>query len=147
MNVRILILFVYYLILIISVNGRVSSKYQSLFKDSLVSELDDKTLLKQKMKGYNDYNYIHYVYYIIFFFVLGDPFLTMFYAPWCPHCQHYAPTWISIAQHQPPTTPPVRFFAVNCVQHPPLCSSHSVKGFDDISKIKGGGCYMMKMIC
>ena len=82
---------------LIHVEGRSSANYGSLFKGSSISELDGPTLLKQKLKG--------------------DPFLTMFYAPWCPHCQHYAPTWISICDHLPKTRPAVRFFAVNCVLH------------------------------
>ena len=61
--------------------------------------------------------------------------LVEFYAPWCGHCQHFAPTWTKVgaalnARGAPP--PPgqrVRAVALNCVEYKDTCREHGVKSY------------------
>lgn len=57
--------------------------------------------------------------------------IVEFYAPWCPHCQHFAPTYGSLAT-QYEDAPSVTFFAVNCEDHADVCTANEVKGFPTI---------------
>jgi len=47
-----------------------------------------------------------------------------FYAPWCPHCQHFAPTYGDLAT-QYKNASSVNFFAVNCEDHRPKANKGS----------------------
>jgi len=54
-----------------------------------------------------------------------------FYAPWCPHCQHFAPTYGDLAT-QYKNASSVNFFAVNCEDHGDVCTANNVTGYPTI---------------
>jgi len=68
------------------------------------------------------------------------PRIVEFYAPWCPHCQHYAPKYKKLASEILTTHPDVKFYAVSCVAHPALCKSQGVKSYPTV-KIFHEGSY------
>ena len=45
--------------------------------------------------------------------------LIVFYAPWCPHCIHYANTYNDIAKEN--SRRAIMFYAVNCVEYRKIC--------------------------
>ena len=65
-----------------------------------------------------------------------------FFAPWCPHCQNFGPTWERVAAYfnkgveaspagtRP--TPRVTVFSVDCVAEPKLCQKFSVRGYPTV---------------
>ena len=54
---------------------------------------------------------------------------VLFYAPWCPHCQHFAPKYEAVGEHFAGDSR-VRVTAMDCVAHNKACSgTHKVKGF------------------
>ena len=50
-----------------------------------------------------------------------------FYAPWCPHCQHFAPDYERLANYFA-TSPGIRFAVVDCVYNFHLCSKKKIDG-------------------
>ena len=58
------------------------------------------------------------------------PFTTLveFYAPWCPHCKHFAPQYERVAEHFVGDQR-VRVAAVDCVAHNSICKQNAVKSF------------------
>jgi len=54
-----------------------------------------------------------------------------FYAPWCPHCQHYAPVYNRVAEHFT-GTPGVVFGAFDCVRFKTVCSANKINGFPTV---------------
>ena len=58
------------------------------------------------------------------------PFTTLveFYAPWCPHCQHFAPSYERVAEHFVGDQR-VRVTAVDCVAHSDLCKQNKVHSY------------------
>eukprot|EP00929_Paragymnodinium_shiwhaense_P084915 TRINITY_DN45435_c0_g1_i3.p1 TRINITY_DN45435_c0_g1~~TRINITY_DN45435_c0_g1_i3.p1 ORF type:complete len:635 (-),score=132.94 TRINITY_DN45435_c0_g1_i3:515-2419(-) len=62
--------------------------------------------------------------------VLPDKVLWVvdYYAAWCPHCQHFVPTWQSIAKVFK-EEPRVRFGALNCPSHGEFCRELQIRGF------------------
>jgi len=54
-----------------------------------------------------------------------------FYAPWCPHCQHFAPTYGRLAT-QYKNESLVNLFAVNCEDHADVCTANGVEGYPTI---------------
>mmetsp|Transcript_14891 Transcript_14891/g.24400 ORF Transcript_14891/g.24400 Transcript_14891/m.24400 type:complete len:803 (+) Transcript_14891:59-2467(+) len=63
-----------------------------------------------------------------------------FYAPWCPHCQHFKWEYIEIATEtrRRTTTTPVEFHAVSCDVYWRICSTYGVDGFPTIIGWKKG---------
>lgn len=60
--------------------------------------------------------------------------LLDFYAPWCPHCQHFAPEFerlsLAIQQHNDKRTQPrILSAAVDCVRFAHLCEDWGIKSF------------------
>ncbi len=68
------------------------------------------------------------------------PFTTLveFYAPWCPHCQHFAPKYEKVAAHFVGDQR-VRVCAVDCVAHDDLCKGHVVKGYPTLKVFHAPG--------
>lgn len=57
-----------------------------------------------------------------------------FYAPWCPHCRHFRPTWERVAKRCA-VTRRVTIGAVDCVAHRDICN---VKGYPTIRLYRDG---------
>ncbi|CAK9095531.1 unnamed protein product [Durusdinium trenchii] len=62
-----------------------------------------------------------------------SPWVVMYYADWCPHCHHYAPTFERIAQKTSPLHQgPVSFGAVNCPDFMALCTKIQIAGYPTV---------------
>jgi thiol oxidase len=66
----------------------------------------------------------------------ADFALVEFYAPWCPHCQHFAPDFerLSLAikhyeSHRSGATPTILTATVDCVRYSQTCKDWGVKAF------------------
>jgi hypothetical protein len=57
----------------------------------------------------------------------------------CPHCQHFAPEYVSIATKIVGLHPTVEFYAVSCVAHNELCKDQNVTGYPTIKVFRKGG--------
>jgi thiol-disulfide isomerase/thioredoxin len=75
-------------------------------------------------------------------FLLDQPFFRFvaFYSPACPHCVHYAPEYIRIAQQikTEEEIDGVKFHAVSCKVHRTLCRQFPLHGFPTILAIPSG---------
>ena len=67
----------------------------------------------------------------------GGALLVEFFAPWCPHCQHYRPTWRKVAAQTAHW--PVTIAAVDCTADNVLCKEEEVKSFPTILAYNFGG--------
>jgi thiol-disulfide isomerase/thioredoxin len=68
--------------------------------------------------------------------------LVMFYAPWCPHCQHYAPTWAKVGAMMSDLEcggKPARALAVNCVLQKTACQAEAISSYPTIKIIGPDG--------
>lgn len=63
-----------------------------------------------------------------------EAYVIEFYQPWCPHCQHYKPTYIEIAAAvtRRAVGIKVNFFAVSCELYANLCHTYEVHGYPTI---------------
>ena len=63
-----------------------------------------------------------------------EAYVIEFYQPWCPHCQHYKPTYIEIAAAvtRRAVGNKVNFFAVSCELYTNLCHTYEVHGYPTI---------------
>ena len=53
-----------------------------------------------------------------------------FYAPWCPHCQHFAPEVERLGQaYNTPSTSTVLVCRVSCVAQSSICNHMGIRGF------------------
>jgi DnaJ family protein C protein 10 len=59
----------------------------------------------------------------------GEPWMIDFYAPWCGHCQVFAPTFESLASKFQGT---VKFGKVNCQDHQYLCNLAGIQAYPTI---------------
>lgn len=75
-------------------------------------------------------------------FLMDQPFFRFvaFYSPACPHCVHYAPDYIRIAQqiHTEEGLDGVKFYAISCTVHHTLCRQYPLHGFPTILAIPSG---------
>jgi thiol oxidase len=58
--------------------------------------------------------------------------IVEFYAPWCPHCQHFRDHFVEFAQQMHDLVGPdtdLTVHAVSCVVHRPLCHDWDVHGY------------------
>ena len=65
------------------------------------------------------------------------PIIVDFYAPWCPHCQHFAPTYSTTADMYEGA---LIFAAVNCEDFPDLCAAQGIAGYPTLRAMKEGLC-------
>ena len=61
-----------------------------------------------------------------------------FFAPWCGHCQNFAPVWSAVAAEACSARPELLFAAVDCVRYNSLCRNMGIEGFPSV-RVFGGG--------
>lgn len=64
-----------------------------------------------------------------------DPWFVKFYAPWCPHCKHMAPTWSQLAREMQGK---LNVGEVNCEVETRLCKDARVSAYPTIYFFRGG---------
>jgi len=64
--------------------------------------------------------------------------LTEFYAPWCGHCKHLAPTWEKLASE---VKGEFHVGKVDCTVEKNICSQFGVRGYPTIKFLQGGRAY------
>ncbi|TDH70875.1 uncharacterized protein CCR75_003731 [Bremia lactucae] len=57
--------------------------------------------------------------------------LVDYYAPWCPHCRHFAPIWEQVAKFYA-STDKVQVGAVDCTKNSGICSNESITGYPSV---------------
>uniref|UniRef100_A0A7S4JEJ4 Sulfhydryl oxidase n=1 Tax=Odontella aurita TaxID=265563 RepID=A0A7S4JEJ4_9STRA len=62
------------------------------------------------------------------------PHVVEFYAPWCPHCQHFKPKYVKLAREVQATEAgkEVEFYAVSCTAHGDICKQEKIRSFPTI---------------
>ncbi|OKL57053.1 hypothetical protein UA08_07618 [Talaromyces atroroseus] len=64
-----------------------------------------------------------------------DPWFIKFYAPWCPHCQALAPTWLAMAKEMKGK---LNIGEVNCDVEKRLCKDAGVNAYPTMLFFKSG---------
>ncbi|KAK5074977.1 hypothetical protein LTR64_001182 [Lithohypha guttulata] len=64
-----------------------------------------------------------------------EPWFIKFYAPWCGHCQHLAPTWSQLAREMQGR---LNIGEVNCDAEPRLCKDARVSAYPTLYYFRGG---------
>jgi protein disulfide-isomerase-like protein len=59
-----------------------------------------------------------------------------FYAPWCGHCQHLAPTWNDLGEQLENTN--VQVGKVDCTKENDICNKYHVRGYPSLFFFKDG---------
>ncbi|KAG2527703.1 hypothetical protein JM16_001534 [Phytophthora kernoviae] len=57
--------------------------------------------------------------------------LIDYYAPWCPHCRHFAPDWDKVANFYA-ATDRVKVGAVDCTKNQEICNQENINGFPGV---------------
>ncbi|RLN88421.1 hypothetical protein BBJ28_00019872 [Nothophytophthora sp. Chile5] len=61
----------------------------------------------------------------------GTVWLVDYYAPWCPHCRHFAPEWEKVASFYAGTDR-VQVGAVDCTKNNDICSRENIYGYPGV---------------
>lgn len=56
----------------------------------------------------------------------------------CPHCKHFKPSFIKMANDVFAKQPKIKFHAVSCVAHSELCKTQDVSGYPTVKLFKEG---------
>ncbi|KAJ1718270.1 hypothetical protein LPJ53_006597, partial [Coemansia erecta] len=65
----------------------------------------------------------------------SGPWFIKFYAPWCGHCQHLAPTWIKLGEA---AKGKVNVGEINCDENGDLCKKYNVQGYPSLKLLWEG---------
>eukprot|EP00644_Phytophthora_capsici_P016338 jgi/Phyca11/549887/estExt2_Genewise1Plus.C_PHYCAscaffold_340182 len=57
--------------------------------------------------------------------------LVDYYAPWCPHCRHFAPEWERVANFYAKTDK-VQVGAVDCTKNAEICNNENIYGYPGV---------------
>ncbi|KAG2768120.1 hypothetical protein PC129_g3003 [Phytophthora cactorum] len=57
--------------------------------------------------------------------------LVDYYAPWCPHCRHFAPEWERVANFYAKTDK-VQVGAVDCTKNSEICNNENIHGYPGV---------------
>ncbi len=70
-----------------------------------------------------------------------DVHIIEFYAPWCPHCQHYKPMYIQLAREviKRSINVHVLFHAVSCTLNDIVCETYGIEGYPSFLGYRGNG--------
>jgi thiol-disulfide isomerase/thioredoxin len=60
------------------------------------------------------------------------PWIVFFGAPWCPHCQHFAPIYKAFALQANTKHDTLQMASVNCSTQDSVCSSQNIQGYPTI---------------
>jgi thiol oxidase len=80
-------------------------------------------------------------------FIFGPnngPRVVEFYAPWCPHCQHFRDHYIDFGEQlqklalQQPEKVDVKIYAVSCSVYRPLCKTFGIDAYPGLRLFKAG---------
>lgn len=72
--------------------------------------------------------------------ITSPPWAIVFYAPWCGHCQRFAPIWEAFAKSLASRScngKVVHVGAVNCNEHDDICDFHNVKSYPTVNLFWG----------
>ena len=64
-----------------------------------------------------------------------------FYAPWCPHCQHFRNHYVDMADEVHRRIygePNIMFYGLTCDSYRPLCDKYSIAGYPTLVGFKAG---------
>eukprot|EP00550_Attheya_septentrionalis_P002317 CAMPEP_0198299866 /NCGR_PEP_ID=MMETSP1449-20131203/46088_1 /TAXON_ID=420275 /ORGANISM="Attheya septentrionalis, Strain CCMP2084" /LENGTH=540 /DNA_ID=CAMNT_0044001525 /DNA_START=268 /DNA_END=1890 /DNA_ORIENTATION=+ len=73
----------------------------------------------------------------------NGPRLVEFYAPWCPHCQHFKSHYIELGRKindlaKQIGAPEVKIYAVSCTANKPICLRQGIHGYPVLKVFKAG---------
>ena len=68
------------------------------------------------------------------------PRVVEFYTPWCPHCQEYKHQFVDLARtvQSMPVGAEVKFFAISCTAHRPICKNLGIRRYPAVLGFKAG---------
>lgn len=65
-----------------------------------------------------------------------------FYAPWCPHCKHFAPKYVQLAKKMKESIKPygiaLDFYAVSCTANKNVCKKQDIHGYPTLKIFPAG---------
>jgi len=64
------------------------------------------------------------------------PRVIEFYAPWCPHCQHFVSKYVKMAKEIHAVHPNIEFHAISCVAHHDICKDQGIRSFPTVKVLK-----------
>ena len=70
-----------------------------------------------------------------------DVHIIEFYAPWCPHCQHFKPVYVELAREVAKRSISVNVFfhSVSCTLNQDTCATYEIEGYPTFLGYRGDG--------
>ncbi|CEG48596.1 protein disulfide-isomerase domain [Plasmopara halstedii] len=113
-----------------SIYGRVvamsSTNFQNTHRTVGDSEVFDD--VAELSKGQGSTLYISYAYCGT---MKAEKHSFYYYAPWCPHCRHFAPEWERVAAFYA-STDKVQVGAVDCTKFRVICNNENINGYPGV---------------